>query len=131
MKVASPQFALSALGVVALIVITFYFLFSAIRPKPYVQPVLKSGILTENWERFDIPEGETCAAYPEREDALVTMRPNGDTLTAHRMNYSGVATFVTNGEPVKGRINMRVKYILFRGEGSSIGAPYKVICDKR
>jgi hypothetical protein len=89
----------------------------------------REGVLKDTWDRYDIPEGKFCSVYPEREDAVVTIRPNGDELLAHQMSFNGVASFVANGEPVT-RINMRVKYLLYKGEGPSVGAPYKVICDR-
>lgn len=93
-------------------------------------PALKtahSGKLPAEWERFEIPPGKFCSVYPAEESAKVTIRPNGDELLAHTMNYSGVATMVLTGEPVK-RIAIRTRYLLYRAEGESVGTPYAIDC---
>jgi hypothetical protein len=91
-------------------------------------PAVKEGNLKDTWERFDIPLGKSCDVITNNENTAVVVRPNGDELLAYTMDVTGVATFISTGEPVKGKINRRVTHILYRGEGTNVGTPYVILC---
>lgn len=93
-----------------------------------VGEVMKEGTLKDTWERFDIPVGKGCDVYTNVENTLVAVRPNGDYSLAYNMDPTGIGTFASTGEPVGAKINRRILYILYRGEGSNVGTPYVVLC---
>lgn len=123
MKVASLKFWTLFAVVVVLILAAMLGLLLIIRTtlKKDAKPL--SGILSESWQRYDLPEGKACGAFPAEPGAWVVTRPNGEVRHEFTTDYDGRHTYTGfNDQPLIGRLPFITHFVQFRAaDAASVG----------
>lgn len=130
-KLPKLLYAFAGVGVVMLIAAFFYSGSAAGGPSAAPNGIKESdsGVLTADWQRYDVPLGFGCGISPAEPGAEVIARPNGEEgeLQTYTVDRKGVKKFVSTGETFS-KLNVRLEFIEFKGAGDSIGKQYKIHC---